>query len=326
MILSRDEFARKVFARDKQTCVVPGRGRAAVDPHHIMERRLFTDGDPIPWGYCLDKGASLCELHHRHAEAGHFPPQALRRWLGVKTVLPAICKEGHLYDKWGNEIPKAQVGNVKYPKTPYLNFSPSFQSGDRFIDNRELLGKPLVVTIKKDGSCVVLSKDLCGARNGTEARHHSFDLLKQRHAAMRSSIPEGIHLFGEWLFSKHSIDYKGSLALEDFLQIFAAYDLADQLFLSYDETNALCEKLGLVAVETVGRLMYEAEWQLVQGLTSLGEGVVKKGEEGIVVRSAYPFHYTQFGNNVAKYVRPNHVQTSEHWTRQVITKNELRGR
>jgi len=265
----------------------------------------------------------LCELHHSHAEAGFFPPQALRRWIGLPILLPAICATGHLYDKWGNEIPKAPAEHVKYPKTPYFNFSPSFESGDRYIDSKDLLGKPLAITVKKDGSCVTLSRDLCGARNGHEARHPSFDLLKQRHAALKAQIPEGVQVFGEWLYAKHSIEYKERLALRDYLEVFAVYDQKAQLFLSQDDVATCCKELGLVMVDTPARAVYEHEWQLVRGITAIAEEVIRSGHEGVVVKSAYPYHYTQFAVNVAKYVRAKHVQTTMHWTRAEITKNEL---
>jgi hypothetical protein len=37
--------------------------------------------------------------------------------------------------------------------------------------------------------------------------------------------------------------------------------------------------------------------------------------EGFVVRTEASFMEDDFGQNVLKYVRANHVQTDEHWTR-----------
>lgn len=321
--LTREEFAKKVFERDKDACVVPGCGRKAADPHHIMERKLFCDGDPIPFGYDLNNGASLCEQHHIHAEEGYFPPQALRRWLGLPTVLPAICDKDKLYDKWGNEIAKAAEGQVKYPKTPYLNFSPSYNGGDRYIDTKDLLGKPLAVTVKRDGSCVTLSRDTCGARNGHEATHPSFNMLKQRHAALKLQIPEGIQLFGEWLYAKHSIHYTGPLALRDYLEVFAVYDQTEQMFLSQDDVEILCNELDLVMVARVATILYHAEWELTNGITALAEKAIADGEEGVVVKSMYPYHYTQFAANAAKYVRANFSPGNDGWSKG-ITKNDLK--
>jgi hypothetical protein len=74
----------------------------------------------------------------------------------------------------------------------------------------------------------------------------------------------------------------------------------------------------------VARVVYEAEWVLVQGIKALADELIGKGHEGVVVKTVYPHHYTQHGLNVAKYVRANHVQTDQHWSRMEITKNVLR--
>ena len=41
-LLTRDEFREGVFARDHNNCVICG--EPAADAHHIVERRLFSDG------------------------------------------------------------------------------------------------------------------------------------------------------------------------------------------------------------------------------------------------------------------------------------------
>jgi hypothetical protein len=40
MVLSRDEFNKRVFERDNFLCVIPGCGQKAVDAHHIIERKV----------------------------------------------------------------------------------------------------------------------------------------------------------------------------------------------------------------------------------------------------------------------------------------------
>jgi len=46
-------------------------------------------------------------------------------------------------------------------------------------------------------------------------------------------------------------------------------------------------------------------------------------EEGFVVRAAGPIRYEDFGSSVAKWVRPAHVQTDEHWMHAAIVPNKL---
>jgi hypothetical protein len=46
--------------------------------------------------------------------------------------------------------------------------------------------------------------------------------------------------------------------------------------------------------------------------------------EGVVIRKADSFEGKDFSNSVMKWVRSNHVQTSEHWKDQEIIKNKLK--
>jgi hypothetical protein len=45
--------------------------------------------------------------------------------------------------------------------------------------------------------------------------------------------------------------------------------------------------------------------------------------EGYVVRTKKGFPHEDFGLHVAKFVRKNHVQTSEHWMMQEVVPNKL---
>jgi hypothetical protein len=98
LLLSREEFKKQVFARDKGKCVfcrLP-----AVDAHHILDRKLFPDG-----GYYLSNGASVCEEHHWSCEMTTITVEAVRTACGIQeTILPNSLEAGPVYDKWGNII------------------------------------------------------------------------------------------------------------------------------------------------------------------------------------------------------------------------------
>ncbi len=96
-LLTREEFKQAVFERDKHKCVCCD--RAAVDAHHIMERKLFPDG-----GYVLENGASLCERCHLFAEETSISAATIRSAIGAAPVLPPGFSAGIEYDKWGNAI------------------------------------------------------------------------------------------------------------------------------------------------------------------------------------------------------------------------------
>jgi hypothetical protein len=58
-------------------------------------------------------------------------------------------------------------------------------------------------------------------------------------------------------------------------------------------------------------------------LIELAESLDPSKQEGYVVRVYDEFKYDDFNTHVAKYVRENHVQTSQHWLHQQIVKNQL---
>jgi hypothetical protein len=98
VLLSRDEFREKVFSRDHGKCVFCG--EPAVDAHHILDRKLFSDG-----GYYLDNGASVCADDHMRCETTEYPVELVREKAGiVSAILPTgFDPEAH-YDKWGNVL------------------------------------------------------------------------------------------------------------------------------------------------------------------------------------------------------------------------------
>jgi 5-methylcytosine-specific restriction endonuclease McrA len=50
----------KVYRRDKYECVICGRGKCRLDPHHILPKSLLPK-----LKYLVDNGASLCRKCHR---------------------------------------------------------------------------------------------------------------------------------------------------------------------------------------------------------------------------------------------------------------------
>ncbi|MBS1722771.1 MAG: HNH endonuclease [Armatimonadetes bacterium] len=98
MSLSRGEFESRVFARDRGACV--NCKLAAVDAHHIIDRKLFEDG-----GYHLDNGVALCADCHKLAERSQLSCQHLRQAAGItRVILPPGLDPDLTYDKWGNPV------------------------------------------------------------------------------------------------------------------------------------------------------------------------------------------------------------------------------
>jgi hypothetical protein len=340
VLLSRDAFREGTFQRDGHKCIVPRCGAKADDAHHIIERRLWTDPKEKE-GYFLSNGASLCESHHRFgAETCALQPQILREWARLPTKIPSTWDPAKVYDKWGIALKQPARERVKYPSTPYLPQSPGVDPNDiNLPDLKPFLNQPLVVTVKMDGSNSLLTRDLVAARNGGHADHPSFDMLKALHKQrLGALIPEGIQVFGEWLYAQHSIAYRDDHALAGLFQPFAVYDQKTQMFAGWEGVAIMAKVLKVPTVPVLSHgVVYTEEWKLAGWLQSLAEDTIEQGHEGIVVRTAYPFPYGSFEGYettngktswrvapIAKYVRANHVQTDDGWTHGPIVRNEVK--
>jgi hypothetical protein len=228
-LLSRDGFRAAVLQRDSGRCVLCG--AAADDAHHILERRLFSDG-----GYYLDNGASVCEPCHVRCEMTAVSVEEVRAKANVRTkVLPPHLYPDEVYDKWGNVVlpngrrtrgelfydPSVQkileAGGVlarfthwvKYPRTHHLPWSPGASEDDRFLERLDgLEGREIVVTVKMDGEHATLYRDHLHARSLEPSRHASRSWLRGFHARIAADIPEGWRVCGENLYAQHSIAYR----------------------------------------------------------------------------------------------------------------------
>lgn len=342
MLLSREDFKKQVFARDRNCCVVCG--GEAQDAHHIVERKLFHDG-----GYYLDNGVSLCSGCHLKAEQTLLSCDFLRIAAGIETtVLPEHLSQEDNYDKWGNIIlgnglrlkgdlfEEEQVQKIlpdqikvlfdkyiKYPRTFHLPWSPGSTSDDKFMTSTDgLVGKQVIVTAKMDGENTSMYSDRVHARSVNSDAHPTRTWIRALHGKIAHEIPEGWRICGENLYAKHSILYD---KLPSYFMIFSVWNDKNNC-LSWEDTKEWAALLGLPTVPE----LYEGEYNealikdVLNGarvglMASLGSSDV----EGYVVRVANSFHYRDFRNFAGKYVRKNHVQTSEHWMSQAVIPNKI---
>jgi hypothetical protein len=337
-LLTRDQYREAVFSRDGQRCVICG--AAAVDAHHILERKLWPDG-----GYYLNNGVSVCEDCHLRAESTEISCNELRQRSGIDYVhLPDHLCSGEVYDKWGNTIlPSGQrlrgelfddessqkvlapvlhlfTSRVKYPRTFHLPWSPGATSDDRVMADPAVVfgGSEVVVTEKMDGECTTLYRDYLHARSVDGTSHPSRDRVHALHATIAHDIPEGWRLCGENLYAVHSITYA---ALPSHFLLFSIWNERNEC-LSWDDTVLWAQLLGLHVVPELHR----GPWDEATVRTLDGTGVSQLGgdREGYVVRRADSFHYREFRRSVAKYVRKNHVTTDDHWAHRAVVPNRVR--
>lgn len=332
ILLSRDTFRLTVFERDNNKCVVCF--SPAQDAHHILERRLWPDG-----GYYLSNGASLCGEHHIAAEKTLLTVEHLRELCGIaKPVLPPHLYSDQIYDKWGNvilsdgrrlkgelygdeSVQKILQGIeftslVKYPRTYHLPWSNPGKD-DRTMDSlAQFENRMVVVTEKMDGENTSMYNGAIHARSVDGLNHPSRAWVKNFWAGISADIPEGWRVCGENLFAKHSIGY------EDLPSYFLGFSIWNEsnVCLSWEHTVEWFAMLGIEPVPLVYHGLFDREW-LISYSKKLPRSI-----EGYVLRDAESFTYRDFRSKVAKYVRPQHVQTSEHWRfGQPIIRNLIGG-
>jgi hypothetical protein len=201
----------------------------------------------------------------------------------------------------------------KYPRTFHFSFSPNIGRDDRSLTpERELSlfeNKEIVMTEKLDGENTTIEKDCIFARsislnNSTPWR----TLVRKLYGEINFRIPEFYRICGENMQGIHSIEYKN---LTSAFYVFVIFN--SNLVLSWNDTIKWCDKLNLTHVPVIYRGMYDKKLIL-----KLFESYCKyqpNEVEGFVVRNSNSFLEEDFHNNVAKYVRKNHIQTDEHWTK-----------
>jgi len=230
------------------------------------------------------------------------------------------------------------MNSPKYNRTFHLPWSPGGTSDDKIAtDLSYLINGDIVITEKMDGSNTSLESNGCFARtHAGPPTHLSFDGLKAFHSTIKYKIPKGVQLFGEWLYAKHSISYD---ALPHHFMLFNVRELKEttdqyplkhwnetSFWASWEMVKTWAEELEIPTVPELykGKVSSEKELKdLVESLMiqpSMCGGI----REGVVVRIQEEFTDSAFQFCVMKYVRANHVQTSEHWKDQEIIKNKLK--
>lgn len=335
-LLTRDQFREGVFARDGHRCVFCG--QPAVDAHHIMERRLWSDG-----GYYLENGASVCEEHHLACERTLISLEKVREACGItRIVVPEHLYPDQPYDKWGNPVlPNGQrmrgelffdesvqkvlaEGGVlgdftkyaKHPRTHHVPWSQSINSDDRIIGSMQAFeGQRVIATVKMDGEQTSCYTDYIHARSIDGRSHPSRDWVKGFWSTFSADIPDGWRVCGENLYAKHSIAYT------DLPTYFMGFGLWNDrnVMLGWDEMLEWFELMGITPVQKIYDDIYDEK-----KIRALWDEKDWASCEGYVLRLADPIGYGEFRHKVAKFVREGHVQTGKHWMYgQRVEKNGL---
>lgn len=226
------------------------------------------------------------------------------------------------------------MDSPKYNRTFHFPWSPGATNDDKIATSVDrLIGVPIVITEKMDGSNTSLELDGCFARTHSgPPSHPSFDGLKALHAEQRWNIPHNMQFFGEWCYARHSIEYT---ELPGYWLMFNVRNFNPQKVYTkmtdiyWESWKSVELWAGLWEVPTVP-VLFKGTVKDEKELKELTESFMKQPSacggirEGVVVRIADDFLDSEFSECVMKCVRANHVQTSEHWKDQEIIRNKLR--
>lgn len=204
---------------------------------------------------------------------------------------------------------------LKYPKTPYWPWSPSIGRDDRILgDPSVFVGPEIVVTEKLDGGNTLLHRGQVYARSVAAPSRAPWMAMVRKHHAWRVTEPD-VLLYGEDLYGIHSIEYD-PMPEDQTFRAFALRHPAGQ-FAAFDDLTGYARSHGIPLVP----LLFRGRFDSVAAIRSFLEAAHREpsvlgGErEGMVLRPAAAFSGASFAQLAAKSVRPDHVQTDRHWTR-----------
>ncbi|MCX4750273.1 AAA family ATPase [Kitasatospora sp. NBC_01287] len=202
---------------------------------------------------------------------------------------------------------------VHYPRTPHLPWSPGATADDlRSSELSGLRGREVVVTEKLDGENTTLYRDGLHARSPDSAHHPSRAWVKGLQGRLGPAIPPDWRVCGENLFARHSLAYQ---ELAGYFYGFSVWDERDRC-LDWDATVRFLHRGGVPTPRVLWRGVFDE-----RALRALRVDPAR--EEGFVVRAVEGFARAEFGQRVAKWVRPHHVRTDTHWMHAAVVPNGL---
>ena len=208
--------------------------------------------------------------------------------------------------------------NPKYPKTPYWPWSPVIGRDDTVHKNPDrFVGEPVVVTEKLDGGNTLLHSGEVYGRSVSAPCEGKWMAMVKKHHAWKVREPD-LYLYGEDIYGVHSISYDPVPESRTF-HAFALRG-GDGAFASFSKVEAYARRQAIPVVPVLfkGRFRSLAEIRAFLKRAH-GEASLLGGErEGVVLRLARGFPAAEFQNSVCKSVRPGHVQSEEHWSRNWV--------
>ena len=210
---------------------------------------------------------------------------------------------------------------MKYPRTYHLPWSPGATSDDKRLQDGWFdfyKGKEVVFTEKLDGENTAMTHyDVFARSHGAPTRspwsRNLWDPSDGLYWKIKQFIGPNETIYGENLYGEHSIHYD---CLSDYWHMFAVND--GNVWYSWDEVKEFAKMLGVPCVSELKRCVLKEEGEVKEIIDEIMEHTSYYGlcgKEGVVMRTVEGFPIMDFPKHVCKYVRANHVQTDEHWTK-----------
>lgn len=202
----------------------------------------------------------------------------------------------------------------KYPRTFHLPFSKGATNDDRISFNIDkLIGEEIVITEKIDGSNTAITKNGVYGRSHIDFTRNPWDVdMKRLHSIIQKDIEDNVYIFGESVYAIHSLEYTN---LKSYFYLFGVRD--NDVWLSWDEVEEYAYLLDLELVPVLFKGIVNSKKELEDLVNKLVKEPSELGgvKEGVVVRVSKSFKDDVFTDNLQKWVRPNHVTTDSHWTK-----------
>lgn len=204
----------------------------------------------------------------------------------------------------------------KYPSTPHWPWSEKVHRNDSYHINPEhFVGKEVVITEKIDGGNTCLWDGQAYARSTSTPSAAGWFAMVKKHHAWKTAGEKTFFFYGEDIYGVHSIEYD-AIPEDETFRVFAVRGY-DDYFLNWDAVVGLSDKYNL----PVAPVSFRGTFSSVDDVTAWFKqnrplpSFMGPEREGFVMRVVEHFPADQFATNVCKYVRKDHVQTDEHWTR-----------
>ena len=211
--------------------------------------------------------------------------------------------------------------NTKYPRTYHLPYSPGATKDDKRLQGDWFdyyKDKEIVITEKLDGENNAMNRyDVFARSHGAPTRSPWSRNMWEKNGVWQKCyrlIGEDEWVYGENLYGEHSIRYD---RLPEYFHIFAVRNDNTYTWYSWDDVETMAGMLKIPTVPVLyrGTVASERELQSHVEYFTAQPSVYGEVREGVVIRIADEFPVDEFSHNVCKWVRPNHVTTDEHWTK-----------